>query len=748
MKPAKIALAVFFATILGRVQAEEAMTKTLQNTSLNRATNAVVSASSYRRGRLAEIKGGNIMLFAPQVWNWRVPAYAADNDQETFWACSKASSEWIQLELGNKLMPVVPVKRVVINFGKDRPSRYALLGSRDGKNFKVLKTAFFEQSAPAVFNFEKPVEARFLKIEFLAQGRGKGVSIREIQLFGPDEEQMPGPAIAVKAEAVSSSEIKLSWKYQQSSGPAFLFKIYRGAVPDFPADLSHLIEETDSTEFLDRGLKPATTYYYKLASEGFSGERNLSAATVSVSTLAGPLFSRLPMAGVVEGFYNQPFAQTERVRLIRFLGQNHLNYYIYAPKNDPYHRQLWRESYPEDEKQNFSELAQTAKAAGVIFNYGISPGLNMNYNHPQEVAQLEAKLREMFELGVRAFTLCLDDIPRSNSADQKMALDQTKVVNQLNQFLKTLDPDCTLFFVPTVYSFPYSHWKDKNKNFAQYLEAIAQIDRAVLIMWTGPFSVFSDTIDLPSAAEYQKLWNRPVLVWDNYPVNDVGLQHFIFLGPYQGRELKLGEAVAGIFANPMFLPNADRVALFTMGKYVSAPDYDPQQAYAEAMPIVGRGAERALKNLSDCLLNHPMFPSRNLSALPAGKAIAEFWKAYEAGNYEKETQELRGLFEQYARNADELSGLENQRLWLELKPASEKLSLYARACLKALDYLAAKDSAEKRGLKSEARSLLKEAGKIKRNVADNRVTAVYSLIGARPGPRPLFQEFVSRALKK
>jgi len=747
MKLEKIAFAIILVLAVTRGRAEEAMTRTLKNTSLNRAADAVVSASSFRRSRLSEIKGGNFMLYAPQVWSWWIPAYAADKDAETFWACSKAPGEWIQLELGNRLMPAVPVKRVVINFGKDRPSRYALLGSLDGKDFQPLKSVFFEQSGPVVFSFDDPVKMRFLKIEFHAQGQGKGVSIRELQVFGPDEEKMPGPPMAVKAEAISSSEIKLSWKYPPGSGPAYLFKIFRGNTPDFPPDLSHLIEETDAWEFIDRGLKPGTTFYYKVVSEGFSGDRNLSAATVSAATPAGRSFSRFPMAGVVEGFYNQPFAHPERLRLIRFLAQNHLNYYIYAPKNDPYHRQLWRESYPEDAKRNFSELVQTAKALGVTFNYGISPGLNIDYNAPQEVSGLEAKLREMFELGFRAFTLCLDDIPRSNRADQKMALEQVRVVNQLNRFLKNLDPECTLFFVPTVYSFPYSHWLEKNRNFAAYLEALSGVDREVLIMWTGPSSVFSDTIDLASAAEYQKLWNRPLLIWDNYPVNDVGLQQFVFLGPYQGRDLKLGEAVAGIFANPMFLPNADRLALFTMGRYVSLPGYDPWQAYGEAMSVVGRGAETALRDLSDCLLNHPMFPSRGLSTLPASRAIEEFWRAYESGNYAKEAQELRNLFERYARNADELPGLENQRLWLELKPASEKLSLYAKACLKALDCLEARDRAEKRALAGEAGSLLKAAEKIRCNVADNRVNALYGLIGAKSGPRPLFKEFVKRALK-
>ncbi|MBQ1511015.1 MAG: beta-N-acetylglucosaminidase domain-containing protein [Selenomonadaceae bacterium] len=40
-------------------------------------------------------------------------------------------------------------------------------------------------------------------------------------------------------------------------------------------------------------------------------------------------------------------------------GEQGLNAYIYAPKNDPYHKDRWREPYPKKEQKKLKELVQT-----------------------------------------------------------------------------------------------------------------------------------------------------------------------------------------------------------------------------------------------------------------------------------------------------------------------------------------------------------------------------------------------------
>jgi hyaluronoglucosaminidase len=43
--------------------------------------------------------------------------------------------------------------------------------------------------------------------------------------------------------------------------------------------------------------------------------------------------------GVVEGFYGEPWTHRARLRQLDFYGAHKMNTYVYAPKDDPYHRE-------------------------------------------------------------------------------------------------------------------------------------------------------------------------------------------------------------------------------------------------------------------------------------------------------------------------------------------------------------------------------------------------------------------------
>ena len=61
----------------------------------------------------------------------------------------------------------------------------------------------------------------------------------------------------------------------------------------------------------------------------------LAAIFLGGSAQAAPV----PLRGVVEGFYGTPWTFAERVEILEFCRQNNLNAYIYAPKDDIYHRE-------------------------------------------------------------------------------------------------------------------------------------------------------------------------------------------------------------------------------------------------------------------------------------------------------------------------------------------------------------------------------------------------------------------------
>ena len=47
--------------------------------------------------------------------------------------------------------------------------------------------------------------------------------------------------------------------------------------------------------------------------------------------------------GVVEGFFGRPWTHSQRLFVIRLIASLGMNTYIYAPKEDPRHREEWRE---------------------------------------------------------------------------------------------------------------------------------------------------------------------------------------------------------------------------------------------------------------------------------------------------------------------------------------------------------------------------------------------------------------------
>jgi hypothetical protein len=96
----------------------------------------------------------------------------------------------------------------------------------------------------------------------------------------------------------------------------------------------------------------------------------------------------LPLRGTIEGFYGTPWTHGDRMEHLRFSGRHKLNTYVYAPKDDPFHRERWREPYPEEELARLGELVAQAAAQHVRLVFALSPGLSMVYGDPAERAAL------------------------------------------------------------------------------------------------------------------------------------------------------------------------------------------------------------------------------------------------------------------------------------------------------------------------------------------------------------------------
>ncbi|TDE12680.1 beta-N-acetylglucosaminidase domain-containing protein [Jiangella asiatica] len=329
----------------------------------------------------------------------------------------------------------------------------------------------------------------------------------------------------------------------------------------------------------------------------------------------------LPWRGTIEGFYGPPWSHADRLAHLAFAGRHKLNAYVYAPKDDPFHRKKWRDPYPEADLARLADLVRAAQRSHVRFVFSISPGLSMVYSDPDELDLLLAKLEQVWQVGVRDVALLFDDIPPelSHRADLEAFGDapgssaraHAAVCRQvIDRFLRPHGLDRPLIMVPTDYAgITASPHRDL---------LAAELPQDVLVWWTGRDVVVGDlTRDEIDAAAVS--YDHELLLWDNFPVNDFDFPR-LFLGPLVGRTTDLaGARLAGITANPMPHEAASEIAVATVADWAWKLDgYDPASAHARALDSVG--ASEAVRTLARACASWPPSAPQDseLSALIGG----------------------------------------------------------------------------------------------------------------------------------
>lgn len=299
-------------------------------------------------------------------------------------------------------------------------------------------------------------------------------------------------------------------------------------------------------------------------------------------------YPSLAWRGVVEGFYGVPWKHTSRLHMLDFMGAHKMNIYLYAPKDDPYHRDRWREPYPKEEAQRLQELIQRAWQNFVEFVFCISPGLSMVYSDPEEFERLTAKISAVAAMGVRAIGLLLDDIPEElqHEADKQaytsLAHAHADLANRLYHWLKERNPDNWLIVCPTFYH---------NRGEPPYVKELGErTERGISIMWTGA-KVVSREIPHEDAELFMLAIKRKPFVWDNYPVNDYETSRLL-MGAITGRNSETLDRLEALVANPMNQAEASKIALGTYADLLwNATEYNPQRSWdASIVHLVGEEA--------------------------------------------------------------------------------------------------------------------------------------------------------------
>jgi hyaluronoglucosaminidase len=300
---------------------------------------------------------------------------------------------------------------------------------------------------------------------------------------------------------------------------------------------------------------------------------------------------------VIEGFYGPPWTHEERLDMIRFCGAQGLDTWVHAPKDDPYHRKLWREPYPDEELARLAELAREADRCGVELAYAIAPGLSICYSSDDDFAAVLAKCEQVRSAGVRSFQLLWDDIEhtfncpaddeRYGHAERPSGAAHCEFTNRFHAEFAQPGPlvVCPIGYAGTGDS-PY------RRCFAPELHP------EIVVYWTGPEVVSLGISREALNAAAARFRNHELLIWDNYPVNDFDVGR-LFLGPLLGRDPRLAEGrCAGLIANAMVQAVPSKLALATVADWTRDPHgYDPVASFERALVEVGAEVVEALRRL-------------------------------------------------------------------------------------------------------------------------------------------------------
>lgn len=296
--------------------------------------------------------------------------------------------------------------------------------------------------------------------------------------------------------------------------------------------------------------------------------------------------------GIVEGFFGVPWSIEQRCALFEFGAKRAMNTYLYAPKDDPYHRERWREPYPEAAWSGMRRLVTAAQANGIEFVYGFHPGQGLRFGEDHAVDLLLAKARRFHEAGVQSFAVLFDDIPSrlAHPEDERRygaslaRAEGAWLARILERQPREWAGAVEWWICPSYYSEDPALARRFGVFESSFLERLGEtLPESVACMWTGP-SIVSERITLEHIEELTAILRRPLVLWDNYPVNDLAMKQEMHLGPLTGRDARLPERVSGYLNNPLLQPQVAYLPLATCFDYAADPaGYDPEQSWTRAV---------------------------------------------------------------------------------------------------------------------------------------------------------------------
>ena len=454
---------------------------------------------------------------------------------------------------------------------------------------------------------------------------------------------------------------------------------------------------------------------------GMMSEGKLEACTITD-------WPDVPFRGTVEGFYGTPWSHEARKSQLEFYGRNKMNVYIYGPKDDPWHRDKWREPYPEAEANRIAELVEVAKKNGVNFYWAIHPGVDIKWND-EDRDKLMAKLEVMYQLGVRSFAVFFDDIWGEGAQADKQAALLNYIDDNFVQVKKDVAP---LILCPTEYN---KSWANEEKGYLRTLGK--ELNEGIEVMWTGNSVVAC--IDKPTMEWINERIQRKGYIWLNFPVNDFVRDH-ILMGPAYGNGLDIAGDVSGFVSNPMEYAETSKISLYGIADYCwNMEAYDYQSNWEKSIENILPSNPQALRTFA--LYNKDLGPNGHGFRREEGEELRETADKALTGDMYATAMINNACFELNIACDILLNDNSNPELIHELRPwliQGKHLATYGSAVCTMLMFAEMKDNVSAasnfltfENLYKQARSLQKQMFDLENNKAMRHPYQIGTKVGTK-----------------
>lgn len=398
--------------------------------------------------------------------------------------------------------------------------------------------------------------------------------------------------------------------------------------------------------------------------------------------ICAPSFS---VRGYIEGFYGTPWSHSSRKSVMSLMAKNRMNTVYYAPKDDKYHRELWREKYPEAELASLRELVDAAAAYYMDFYWCLAPGLSIKYSDDAEFEVLLDKTKQLYSIGVRCFGLLLDDISEElEFSEDKARYGETvnahvDLIERYYSALQSIDSSIKLTVCPTEYH---------GRGDEYYISKLGRsISPFVSVFWTGR-DICSRELTSFEALKFIECTHHKPLYWDNYPVNDCSMYNEMHISPLINRDADLFRYSEGIISNCMEYAECSKIPLITVADYLwDSEGYNPQLSWENAIKqVVGQENAESFIVFADHLYTSCL---KDANSRRMYAAFDEIEEAFKAGDTEKAFALAKEYTDKMNTCREFLTS--DFPICREISKWSEKFFVFCDIVCKIFEYLKSKD---------------------------------------------------------